>query len=773
MPGLGWVRRHDPGLLAVRRAARVAVVMPAVFALAVKVIGNPGMATFAAFGSIAMLLMVDFGGDMRERVTAEVALAITGGVFIVVGTLASRYAWLAAVVMAIVGFAVIFAGVVSSVLAAATTPLLLAFILPASLPGPVSSIPDRLAGWGLAGGAAVIAIVCLWPAPKRSPLRAATSPACRAIAARLRADVAYVQSAPDATSDEEHDQVAARSAQAIADLRRLFLATPNRPTGLSTDARALVRLVDELTWLQETVVLVKLHPRGPLDRPATAARTAACAVKSAAADLLDESAILLEHPEGPLEPLVQSLAQLRAAVAGAESEAIVGLPRPAKDSPAELARIVSSLDPGFRAQELGFAVTQIATNVRVAVAADRRSWIDRLLGRQPEGQTGPLAAARERAAGHIDRHSVWLHNSIRGAIGLGVAVLVANLSGVEHAFWVVLGTLSVLRSSALNTGHNAVRAIAGTVIGVVIGAAILAAIGSDSTLLWCILPLAVLLAGFLPTAISFAAGQGGFTLVLVILFNILAPVGWHIGVLRIEDISVGCLVSIGVGVLLWPRGAAAALGQALAEAYDDMAGYLAAAIGVAASCRNGDDDADLAAATVRGAASARRLDDAFRSYLAERGTKPVPLAEMVALVNGVIGIRLAADAVIALWSGVEGPGAVPTAAGAELTAEASEVTGWYRQLAQSLAGDADVPPPAPASEDASERLVAAVHRDRQIDGQDPAVAVRMIWTGDHLDAAHRLQSALDQPARAATAPSPLPLGTAFPRRALRRALSQA
>ena len=53
--------------------------MPAVFALGDKVIGNPQVATFAAFGSFAMLLLVDFGGPMAERLQAEAALAVTGG----------------------------------------------------------------------------------------------------------------------------------------------------------------------------------------------------------------------------------------------------------------------------------------------------------------------------------------------------------------------------------------------------------------------------------------------------------------------------------------------------------------------------------------------------------------------------------------------------------------------------------------------------------------------------------------------------------------------
>ena len=42
-----------------------------------------------------------------------------------------------------------------------------------------------------------------------------------------------------------------------------------------------------------------------------------------------------------------------------------------------------ALDPTFRAQELSFAVSQIASNIDLAAAAERRSWIERLLGRQP------------------------------------------------------------------------------------------------------------------------------------------------------------------------------------------------------------------------------------------------------------------------------------------------------------------------------------------------------------------------------------------------------
>jgi hypothetical protein len=126
---LRWLREHDPDLAALRRAGRAAIVMPAMFALGEEVIANPAVATFAAFGSFAMLLLVDFGGPMRERLQAQAALAIVAGALVCLGTLASESAWLASLSMVLVGFVVIFAGVVSSVLAGATTSLLLAFIL--------------------------------------------------------------------------------------------------------------------------------------------------------------------------------------------------------------------------------------------------------------------------------------------------------------------------------------------------------------------------------------------------------------------------------------------------------------------------------------------------------------------------------------------------------------------------------------------------------------------------------------------------------------------
>jgi uncharacterized membrane protein YccC len=748
---LRWLGQRDRGLAALRRATRTAIIMPAMFALGDKVIGNPQLATFAAFGSFAMLLLVDFGGPMAERLQAEAALAVTGGVFVCLATLASQTAWLAAVAMAVAGFGVIFAGVVSSVLAGATTALLLAFILPVSLAAPASAVPDRLAGWGMAAGVALVATALLWPAPARDRLRGAAAAACRALAARLRAGVAYLLSGIDEQFALDRDHAAARAGQAVEALRGAFLATPYRPTGLSTPARTTVRLVDELNWLNSIVMQPGLHRDG--------VNRAALRVKEAAAAVLDRAADLLDSRGGSSDELGAALTELAAAHAKMQQGVTADLPvrslRPASDPAAgggPASEFITSLDPAFRAEELSYAVSLVARNVELTAAAERRSWRERWLGRQPEGVPGTLSAARERVTSYLEPHSVWLHNSLRGAAGLGLAVLAARLTGVQHSFWVVLGALSVLRSNALNTGQDAVRAMLGTVAGFIAGAALLVGIGTNTTLLWFLLPLAVFLAGVAPAVISFAAGQAAFTLVLVILFNIIQPTGWRIGLVRIEDVAIGAGVSLVVGVLFWPRGAAPALRQALAQAYADGAGYLASTVRFGMS--RGDPSTPalpaLAGDAARAAAASRRLDDAFRTYLAERGAKRLPLADVAGLVTGVAGLRLEADAVLDLWQDHHGQaGGDAAAARHEILGTAERVTGWYDGLATTMITGGELPQPLAHDTAADGRLARAVRRDLLgDDGTASATAVRMIWTGDHLDVARRLQAAIISPARA-------------------------
>jgi uncharacterized membrane protein YccC len=746
---LEWLRARDPALAATRRAARAALVMPCLFALCGRVIGSPTMATFAAFGSFSMLLLVEFTGPMTQRLRAHLGLAAAWAVLICLGALVAHTMWLAVAVTVMVGFLVLFSGVLSSVLAEASTALLLGFILPVASPAPLSRLPERLAGAGLAAAAATLAVCLLWPRPAADPLSAPAARVCRAAAARLRVDVSRAARGPDRAEADE-------AAAATAVLRRAFEATTYRPAGLSSGSRALVRLVDELTWLS-SILADTTPPAGPdPDRDPEAH-----AVLRAVATVLNEAARVLDAPQGPPDALRAASAGLREAMDRMEHSATTRLPvrQRAPGTQAAVRAFLGALDLSFRAQEMGFAALRIAGNVDLAAAAERRGWLERLLGGEPEAPGTPLRSARERAVAHLASHSVWLHNSLRGALGLGIAVALVDLTSVQNSFWVLLGTLSVLRSNALSTGQKALRALGGTVVGSLVGAGLLYLVGHHGTLLWFLLPLAVLLAGIAPTAVSFAGGQAAFTITLVILFTIGHNPDWHIVLLRLQDIALGCGVSVLVGLFFWPRGAAAAVDQALAAAYTDSARYLSGAVEYAVG-RCGEGRAPVGAPLAEGreaAASARRLDDAFRNYLAERGPKPVPLADMTTLVTGIVGLRLAADAVLALWQrdGVRRDGADLADALLVLLGAAGRVSGWYRSLAVGLGRHTSVPEPLAPDPTAQARLVECLRRDLSAGpGQSPDTAVRIIWTRGHLNAARRLQPGLAAAARPPRRPEP-------------------
>jgi hypothetical protein len=154
---------------------------------------------------------------------------------------------------------------------------------------------------------------------------------------------------------------------------------------------------------------------------------------------------------------------------------------------------------------------------------------------------------------------------------------------------------------------------------------------------------------------------------------------------------------------------------------------------------------------IRAAAASRRLDDTFRSYLAERGAKPIALAEVSGLVTGAAGLRLAADAVLDMWQRDHAADGDRAAARQELLASTELMVDWYDNFADSLTGRGEVPEPLRPDELAAGRLLDAVSRDlSREDGGASATAARMIWTGDHLDAARRLQRVVVGPARAAS-----------------------
>ena len=265
-----------------------------------------------------------------------------------------------------------------------------------------------------------------------------------------------------------------------------------------------------------------------------------------------------------------------------------------------------------------------------------------------------LAGAVTLARRHASVRSVWFLNSLRAAVALAAAVAVADASGVQHAFWVVLGTLSVLRTNASATGSTALRALGGTVVGFVVGAALLIGIGTNPDALWAVFPVAVFVAAYAPGTTPFLVGQAAFTVTVVVLFNLLAPVGWTIGLLRIEDVAIGCGVSLAVGVVLWPRGVSSVVGDDLADAFRSAAAFLTQAVDWALSELMVPPAASIAAVS-----AGIRLDDAVRGFLTEQGSKRVSKEDLWTLVNSATRLRLTAHSLAGLRPAMPVPSTDP------------------------------------------------------------------------------------------------------------------
>ena len=732
-PLIDKIRARDPMGYALHRAIRAAVVIPAVFAFTFEAIGNPQLATFAAFGGFSLLLFVDFPGNWTGRLTSYVMLGITGVVLIVLGTLASRSSWLAVGAMVVVGFAVLFAGTLSVSIAAAGRAALLVFILPVSLPGNASDIAPRLAGWGIAAAVAIPAAMLVWPPTEHNNLRRYAADTCRAMA-----DVITTRAAGQT---EHADDLCDQVREALAQLRRTFRGTAFRPVGLTTGSRALVRLVDELEWLGNVVRLLRTDEMDAWPQLTKDASFAAADVLRASAEVLraDRKAVLAD--DHGLTQTLDRLVEARQRVA-AQTRALL-------DADSNM-----STELPFQGHELAYAATLVGETVRWAGESDGRPVIDRVLGRPPAHQTAsPLSPAVQIATSQIERHSVWLQNSIRGAVGLGVAIGIAEWTGAQHSFWVVLGTLSVLRSNALSTGSTVLRALAGTLVGFVVGAGLVLAIGTSTPILWAVLPFAVLVGAFAPEAISFAAGQAGFTVVLLILFNIIAPVGWKVGLVRIEDIALGCGVSLVVGALLWPRGAAAAIGTALSQSYRIGSDYLESCVEYVLG-RAGDPTDELRTVLAAG----RRLDDALRQYLAERGTKSVALADLTATANGATRLRLAGEAICLLRLAdhrySDAPDHLSKSTELVLT-ETKTVCDWYSAVGDAL--DPHRPegtPPPPCDQTRVEEVFDVLRHDLMVSidsSDDTEHAKSLLWTSLYLQDMRLLEARISPHLTAVTA----------------------
>ena len=614
----GRVQQRDPEYDAARRALRAAIVIPIAAAVSFAVGGGSQTPMFTIFGSIALLIVVDFPGNMNARALAYGGLAVNGAVLISAGTLAAPSPWLAVALMFVIGVLVSFAGLLSEIVAAGQRATLLTFVLPVCTP--VGPLAERLLGWLIAVAICVPAALFVFPPRHHGELRRHAARVCAVLADRIegRASAADVTAAMDA-------------------LRGNFLGAAFRPVALTAGSRALVRVVDDLQWLCDRVSADTGRALGTMAEPGVAVLRN-CARLLHISRPADRSAARTD--------LEVALAVNRLIAVSSYRDDIVGiLAEPDDGAAIELGRALLSR------RTIGATIGVTGRIIAGAAAADARPVWARVLGRGLP-QTGvadrvysETAAVTALTTGYLVTRSVTVRNSLRTGFGLALAVAVTFVFPVQHGFWVVLGALSVLRSSALTTGTNMVRAVTGTVIGFVIGAVVIELLGVDAAVMWLLLPVVAFGSAYVPEIASFTAGQAMFTMMVLIVFNLIVPTGWKVGLVRVEDVVVGALVGVVVSLLLWPRGAGASVNRAIDAACAVGSRYLQAA--VSRVTRGASEEAENRVISLSHDAltATRTLDDAVRQYLSESGGPTDSRAPVVRASNRAMRLRASADLV--------------------------------------------------------------------------------------------------------------------------------
>jgi uncharacterized membrane protein YccC len=160
------------------------------------------------------------------------------------------------------------------------------------------------------------------------------------------------------------------------------------------------------------------------------------------------------------------------------------------------------------------------------------------------------------------------------ALGLAVARLVAGLLDLSHGFWVLLATLTLMRTSLTATRAAVIPAFIGTVIGGLLMAVVLGLAGGDSKFYEIAFPFILVIGLAAGPVAGPMVGQAAFTLVVALLFAQMAPVTWRLAEVRITDVVLGGLLGAVIGLLVWPRGATGEMRRTAKASLDTAANDL-------------------------------------------------------------------------------------------------------------------------------------------------------------------------------------------------------
>ncbi|WP_369382844.1 FUSC family protein [Streptomyces sp. cg36] len=540
---LRWIWSRKEGPQAVRRAVWVVLAGGGVFYTLLYGFHQPVMGLYAMFGALPMIMFAHLSGPAARRGRTMVLTLPAAWVMVTAGTLLAVNDWAAAGGLLVLSFLVAFLGVLGPRQAALAAALQLYYVLPCFPPYEPHQLWQRLAGITLGVLAAVVVDQVLWRESAPTGYRGLLADAADAVAdyTRIVARLLAGQE-PAASAEEACAEARARAGNALATTWMSRVSPTSRPLSASMEDRALNHCRAAIR-----------HTRNQLD---------GVVVDSGTPDAA--SARLLLQAEATLR---QAADEVRSRRTAAERSDLADAHRTFE---AERAGGLLAASPQLLRQQA--LVRGVAQAAQVAEETARL-----MNGVRPQsGQyaaDGPFGYASVSAAVwswrrlvlHMTPRSVLFQNGVRMGLALGAARVLAGVVDIPHGFWVLLATLSMMRTSAADTRAGLGPAFLGTVAGAAVSTVMLMVVGDTPGFYIGVAPVLMLVGFTVGPLLGGAWMQAVLTVVLMVLFVQVLSVDTELPAVRVLTVVVGGLIGAGAALLAWPKGAAGQLKRDVAH----------------------------------------------------------------------------------------------------------------------------------------------------------------------------------------------------------------
>jgi uncharacterized membrane protein YccC len=549
---LNWLLQQfqlKPGKPAILYGLRTLLVVSG--PIGVGIITGHAAASAIAVMAAMFVGMVDVGGAYRQKATAMIAATIGATVALLIANLVGSTLWLAVLTTFLVMFIAGLAGLFGS--AAASVSLVTSIMFIVAL-AKFSSFPDLSTvllqcAICIAGGVwAMVLSLGLWV------LRPYT-PAIQAVAKAYFTLSKFVEVAGErALNPEDRQEWATRFLQAqdtvtqdLASARSVWGAVWTGREVANLRGNQLLILIEDAAQITTSVVtlveLLAIASEHPLFHRLHREIQQVMQELTIALEMLSE-AIAKDNKSvhlGDLDRVIEALEHhwqvLRSQV---HNQAIAV----ETDNYPELVNI-RKISASLKA-----LAAQIHTDAEIVTdlqRGERRSIIQRNISplTQPE-----RSSIIDTLRNNLTFRSVLFRHALRLALVVAIAQLLASLLKVPTGYWVTLTAVVALKPNFGGTSQTTVQRVLGTILGGIIGIALLAIIHNQLAIVVCILLFMV--AAMSMRSLSYIIFITLLTPVIILLLNVMGTGGWEIGVLRVLDSLAGGVLALLGSYLLFP-----------------------------------------------------------------------------------------------------------------------------------------------------------------------------------------------------------------------------